>query len=96
MKAWPGEVVGVWFSFGGSSITAAADGKRVVGTETKGEDAQAVQDFDFTEDDASHVDLSLPATSAASQPSASLLITTLPCILCEHTDRNEKQLKSFN
>jgi hypothetical protein len=67
IKARPGEVVSVWFSFGGSS--AAAGPESVDETKQK-EDDEAVEDFDFTEDDT--VPPEAPAASTHSSVSAGL------------------------
>lgn len=67
VKARPGEVVGLWFSFGGAVVEA--------GKEEEGlKEEEDVEDFDFTEDDA--VPAMEPAVSTTSQPSS--VSMTLP------------------
>jgi hypothetical protein len=68
VKARPGEVVSVWFSFGGSSGAAVVP-EGVDETKQK-EDGDVVEDFDFTEDDT--VPAEAPAASAHSSVSAGL------------------------
>lgn len=69
VKARPGEVVGVWFSFGGSSGAGTA-GEGVGESKQKDEEDEAVEDFDFTEDDAPPVET--PAVSQHTSASSAV------------------------
>ena len=64
VKARPGEVVGIWFSFGGSPPGVSAADENAEG-ETKGQDEEVVEDFDFTEDEDAPVTSSTQHSIAA-------------------------------
>ena len=64
VKARPGEVVALWFSFGGTSSGVAAAGEG--GDAKLKEEEEEVEDFDFTEDEDAPVQTTKSATS---QPS---------------------------
>ena len=69
VKARPGEVVALWFSFGGSSSAVAAEGNLDDATAT--EEEEPVEDFDFTEDDVP-TETAPPPTYTSQHSSASM------------------------
>lgn len=71
VRARPGELLTVWFSFGGTTAASVKDEDVAESSkENEVEEDHAAEDFDFTEDDAPHPELTNPAPSTVSQHSS--------------------------